>query len=156
MDGSEWADIEAIKQLKARYFRFMDEKRWDEWGQVFTEDATIDTSEDAKDAVVTGRHAIQEFVSSSVADLITVHHGHMPEIELTGPRSATGVWAMEDYLELASDGSFQIHGRGHYHEEYAKGEDGAWRIRSLKLTRLWVRHTGTPPKSIVDAGGHGS
>ena len=125
MDGSEWADIEAIKQLKARYFRFMDEKRWDEWGQVFTEDATIDTSEDAKDAVVTGRHAIQEFVSSSVADLITVHHGHMPEIELTGPRSATGVWAMEDYLELASDGSFQIHGRGHYHEEYAKGEDGS-------------------------------
>ena len=45
-------DIEAIKQLKARYFRFMDEKRWDEWGQVFTHDATLDTTEDAKDAKV--------------------------------------------------------------------------------------------------------
>ena len=25
-------DIEAIKQLKARYFRFMDTKRWQDWG----------------------------------------------------------------------------------------------------------------------------
>lgn len=156
MDGTDWADIEAIKQLKARYFRFMDEKRWDEWGQVFTQDATLDTSEDAKDAIVSGRDEIQAFVSTSVADLITVHQGHMPEIELTSERTAKGIWAMEDYLELASDGSFQIHGRGHYREEYEKGDDGAWRIKSLKLTRLWVRHQGTPPQSIVDSGGHGT
>lgn len=156
MDASRWADVEAIKQLKARYFRLMDEKRWDEWGQVFTHDATLDTTEDAKDALVTGRDAIQAFVSQSVADLITVHQGHMPEIELTGERTARGIWAMEDYLELASDASFQIHGRGHYREEYAKGDDDVWRIASLKLTRLWVRHTGAPPQSIIDAGGHGT
>ncbi|MCH2173814.1 nuclear transport factor 2 family protein [Myxococcota bacterium] len=155
MNAADLVEIEAIKQLKARYFRCMDEKRWDDWGQVFTEDATLDTREDAKDGFHEGRNRIQAFVSAAVAEMITVHHGHMPEIEMTGERTARGVWAMEDYLELKSDASYTIHGRGHYHEEYEKGDDGAWRIKSLKLTRLWVRHQGAPPQGIVDSGGHG-
>lgn len=32
----QMADIEAIRQLKARYFRLMDQKRWDELRDVFT------------------------------------------------------------------------------------------------------------------------
>ena len=28
--------IEQIRQLKARYFRLLDTKQWDEWGEVFT------------------------------------------------------------------------------------------------------------------------
>ena len=31
-------DIEAIKQLKARYFRYIDTKDWDAFSQLFTED----------------------------------------------------------------------------------------------------------------------
>ena len=34
--------IEAIKQLKARYFRFMDVHDWDEFRTLFTEDALFD------------------------------------------------------------------------------------------------------------------
>jgi hypothetical protein len=34
-------DIEAIKQLKARYFRFMDTKDWMGFGSVFTLDARL-------------------------------------------------------------------------------------------------------------------
>jgi hypothetical protein len=34
-------DIEAIKQLKARYFGLMDQKLWSEWGEVFTADAAM-------------------------------------------------------------------------------------------------------------------
>ena len=66
----------------------------------------------------------------------TVHHGHMPEIELTGPDSAAGVWAMSDYVEFASEGvPVGFRGYGHYHERYVK-RDGAWRIAHMKLTRL--------------------
>ncbi|SFS54202.1 nuclear transport factor 2 family protein [Paenibacillus sp. BC26] len=32
-------DTEQIKQLKARYFRFVDEKKWTEIGNLFTADA---------------------------------------------------------------------------------------------------------------------
>jgi len=156
MKTSDLVEIERIKQLKARYFRCMDEKRWKDWGQVFAEDATLDTREDASEGLVTGRDSIVAFVSAAVGEAITVHHGHMPEIEITGPHSAQGVWSMEDFLDFRSDPPFTIHGRGHYRETYEKGEDGAWRIKSLKLTRLWVRHEGTPVQSIVDSGGHGT
>ena len=132
----------------------MDEKRWTEWGQCFTEDATLDTTEDGA-PVTHGRDAIQKLVSGAVDAAVTVHHGHMPEIEITGPDSARGIWSMEDYLEFPSGSpdapAFTVHGRGHYREEYAKGADGAWRIRSLRLTRLWLRHGGSAPRSVRDA-----
>ena len=143
MAEHEAQDIEAIKRLKARYFRFMDTKQWQDWGGVFTEDADLDTTQEAPDAKASGRDAIVAMVSGAVGDAVTVHHGHMPEIEITGPRTARGVWAMEDVLEFPGDPSpLVIHGRGHYHETYEKGDDGAWRIRTLRLTRLWLQHNG--------------
>ena len=143
MAPDELVEIEAIKQLKARYFRLLDQKRWEEWGQVFTEDAELDTTQETPAARATGRAAIVAMVSLAVGDAVTVHHGHMPEIELQGVGRARGIWAMEDHLEFPGDPPpLVVHGRGHYLEEYEKGEDGAWRIRSLTLRRLWVQHNG--------------
>ena len=152
MQPLDLIDIEAIKQMKARYFRYMDEKRWSDWGQVFTEDAFLDTTQDAPNAKVSGREKIVEFVSRAVEPAITVHHGHMPEIEITSDTTARGIWSMEDYLEYPGDPEpFRIRGKGHYHEEYEKGGDGQWRIKSLKLTRLWLQHEGTPAAAVVEA-----
>jgi hypothetical protein len=44
-------DVEAIRRLKARYFRTMDTKDWAGMRQVFTDDVVIDTSE-ADDIVI--------------------------------------------------------------------------------------------------------
>ena len=127
-------EIEQIKKLKARYFRLMDMKLWEEWGEVFTKDATVRVITMA-DLEVSweGRQQIVTNNSSILNDVITVHHGHMPEIEMTGAATATGIWAMFDYL-IFPNGTF-MNGYGHYHEEYVK-EDGQWRIKSLLLTRL--------------------
>ena len=38
VDASDLVEIEAIRQLKARYFRLLDTKQWDAWLEVFTED----------------------------------------------------------------------------------------------------------------------
>ncbi|MEW6273209.1 MAG: nuclear transport factor 2 family protein [Thermodesulfobacteriota bacterium] len=136
-------ELEAIRQLKARYFRFLDQKRWREFGELFTEDGRLDSSDDAPHAVAAGREAIVALVSGAVGQAVTVHHGHMPEIEITGPGRARGIWAMEDHLELPGDPpALVVHGRGHYFEEYEKGPDGAWRIKSLRLVRLWLTHDG--------------
>ena len=73
--------IEKIKKLKARYFRCMDTKDWDGFQGVFTADATMDTTQEAPDLdVVTGAPEIRRFVEGSVGPVVTVHHGHMPEI----------------------------------------------------------------------------
>lgn len=144
-----WEDIEAIKALKARYFRFMDTKQWDAFAELFTADAHMDTSGefermgmDGSMGIVDGNQAIGEYVKASVDVAVTCHHGHMPEIELTSPTTATGIWAMFDYVDFGADGPYPgLQGYGHYHETYEK-VDGQWRIASLKLTRLRVDALG--------------
>jgi uncharacterized protein (TIGR02246 family) len=130
-------DIEAIKQLKARYFRFLDTKDWAGFSSVFTLDVHLMVPEG--DVDVTGRNAVVEAISSLLAGVLTVHQGHMPEIQITGPDTASGVWAMFDYLDFpTTDGTRNgMQGYGHYHERYAREAD-AWRISELLLTRLRV------------------
>jgi hypothetical protein len=125
-------DIEAIKQLKARYFRMMDTKNWDGMRAVFADDVFIDTT-DSGGRVVEGADEFMRGLRSLLADVVTVHHGHMPEIELTSATTATGIWSMEDRLRWP-DGR-ELHGAGHYLEEYEK-IDGRWRIKKMTLTRL--------------------
>jgi len=136
-------DIEEIKRLKARYFRAMDQKQWDEFAQVFARDAIMEVPE--ANMVQRGRDAIAASVSGVLTGVRTVHHGHMPEIELTGPDTARGMWAMFDYVEFPpseSGGRVGLQGYGHYREEYVR-EDGEWRIARLRLERLRIDPLGT-------------
>jgi uncharacterized protein (TIGR02246 family) len=126
-------EIEAIKRVKARYFRLLDAQAWEEWAQVFTPDARLRWGPAPGD-VFEGRDAIVAGVRRALEGATSCHHGHMPEIELTGRDSARGIWAMEDVIDAPG---WSLHGWGHYHEEYAL-VDGAWRIRSTTLTRLRV------------------
>lgn len=128
-------DVEAIKQLKARYFRLMDTKDWDGFGDVFAPDVEIDTSVDGG-GVIRGRDEFVTFLRGVIGDVVTVHHGHMPEITVTSPTTATGIWALEDQLWWPEGAPLRhMHGFGHYHETYEKTDTG-WRIKTLRLTRL--------------------
>jgi hypothetical protein len=143
MDAAEQLlAIEQIKQLKARYFRSMDTKDWDGFARVFAPDAVLDVSGESAvpdaEGVIRGNTTIAEYVRSQVHPVVTVHHGHMPEIEVTSPTTATGVWSMEDMLRWPEGGPIgEMHGYGHYHETYVN-IDGEWRISSCTLTRLRV------------------
>ena len=125
-------DVEAIKQLKARYFRCLDTKDWDGLRAVFADDLVMDTT-DSGGEVLVGADDIIAFLREALAEALTVHHGHMPEIELLSSSSATGIWAMDDRLRWP-DGT-ELHGFGHYHERYLK-LDGRWLLAELRLTRL--------------------
>jgi uncharacterized protein (TIGR02246 family) len=125
-------DLEAIRQLKARYFRTMDTKDWDGMRQVFTADVVMDTTESGG-GLVTGADEFLAFLREALDGATTVHQGHMPEIELTSDTTATGVWALNDIVVWPN--GMRLDGYGHYHETYVKGPDG-WRIASSKLTRL--------------------
>jgi hypothetical protein len=83
--------------------------------------------------VVTGADAFMAFLQDTLGEVITVHHGHMPEIELTSSDTATGIWALQDLLMWPS--GMRLDGYGHYHETYEK-RDGEWRIASSTLTRV--------------------
>jgi uncharacterized protein (TIGR02246 family) len=130
-------DVEAIKQLKARYCRTMDTKDWAAMRQVFTDDVEMDTTASGG-GVVNGADAFMSFLLDAIGDVITVHHCHLPEIQVSSPTSASAVWAMEDMLRWP-DGT-ELHGYGHYHEAYEK-VDGDWRIKRSELTRLRMDFT---------------
>jgi uncharacterized protein (TIGR02246 family) len=129
---SDLDEVEAIRRLKARYFRTMDTKDWDAMRQVFTDDVVIDTSEAGGD-VVRGAAEFMAFLQGALDGAVTVHQGHMPEIDLTSETTATGIWALNDIVIWPN--GLRLDGYGHYSETYEKGADG-WRIKSSKLTRL--------------------
>ena len=125
-------DIEAIKQLKARYMRTVDLKDWDGFREVFTDDAIWDTTSSGAQVVV-GADPIVEFNRKALGDVLCIHHGHMPEIELTSPTTANGVWSTE-YMHRWPNGR-ELHGYGFYQETYEK-VDGRWRIKTCVYTQL--------------------
>lgn len=130
------AAIEAVKRVKAQYFYFLDTKQWDRLRGIFTADATFDPAGegsytfDGLDGFIAG-------ASGGLANAVSVHHGHMPIIDVHDADHASAVWAMEDDVAIASDPPRRFIGKGHYHETYRR-EGGEWRIASWKLTRLRV------------------
>ncbi|MTD52476.1 nuclear transport factor 2 family protein [Amycolatopsis pithecellobii] len=141
-DVERLAAIEAIKQLKARYFRSLDGQDWEGFRGVFTEDARIGPNESGRPGRrIVGPQGRDEFlalVKTRMAQVTSVHHGHMPEIDVLSPTEARGIWAMEDLLVFPDSSPMaRLHGFGHYHERYVRSREG-WKIASTRLTRIRV------------------
>ncbi|MDG2005565.1 MAG: nuclear transport factor 2 family protein [Novosphingobium sp.] len=141
----EFRAIEEIRQLKSRYFRFVDTKDWEGLATLFCEDAVFDTrgaagqEEPAEDGpqVSRGRKAIVRYISEGLQHAVSVHHGHGHEVTIDSSKEAHGVIAMEDFVEWQKPFKASLRGYGHYHEVY-RIEDGAWQISKSTLTRLRV------------------
>jgi len=92
-------DIEAIKRLKYRYWRHLDLKQWDDLAVCFAADASVSYGAGKYD--FQGVDAIMGFLREALSrerGAVTVHHGHHPEIDLTGATTATGTWALYNYM----------------------------------------------------------
>ena len=133
-------DIEAIKQLKARYCRYLDTKQWDSLPQLFTEDATFDgyASAPSGSDVATWLQG----VSSRLADAVMHHHCHTPDIVFLSETQARAVWAMAGYLEWPEPAGLEeaprargMQGFGHYEEEYRK-VGGQWKMDYLRFCTM--------------------
>jgi hypothetical protein len=131
-DATALLEIEAIKQLKARYCRLLDTKDWQGWRRLFADDFLSDTSKSGG-KVIRGADEFVAFTRKGLRDQPTVHQVHAPEIELTSATTARGVWALEDVVRFGP--GVNLRGYGHYTETYEK-VDGHWLFASSTLTRL--------------------
>ena len=68
-----------------------------------------------------------------------------PELTLTAPTTATGIWRMQDSVYFQGpnpaahrniQGGEALFGAGYYHEEYRKERDG-WKISSIGYVRIF-------------------
>lgn len=148
---SDMAEIEAIKQLKYRYFRCLDSKKWTDLAECFTADAR--TWYDSGKYSFDGIEAIMKFLRDSLSDpnIISLHHGHHPEIAITSADSATGIWYLEDRLYFTEQ-NMMLWGAAFYEDEYAK-IDGRWRIKATGYHRTFEE---IQPRelSMTSAGNH--
>ena len=127
-------DVEAIKKLKAKYWRCVDRRQPDEIVDLFTDDAVAEFSHRGR---FEGRDAIMAFVRQVAQETTTIrtHHGHNPEIEITGDYTAKGTWQIFHYMidDQANKGRRQS---GFYYDEYAK-VNGEWKIKSAQLRHVF-------------------
>lgn len=138
-------EIEAIKRLKYRYIRALDCKEWADLGACLATDCR--TAYGDGRFSFEGRAAILAFLQESLgaATRISSHRVHHPEIELTGPTTATGVWALDDVV-IDAAAKLTIRGAAYYRDEYVK-IGGEWKIAETGYRRIYEEmesRTDTP------------
>jgi hypothetical protein len=130
--------LEEIRRLKYRYLRCVDLKRWDEFADTLTEDATAGYGTPALGEKInlTGRAAIVGFMRERLGpEIITTHFAAQPEIDVDGDR-ATGTWCFEDTV-IATEHQVMIKGCAFYEDAYRRDSDGVWRISHTGYTRTY-------------------
>ena len=126
MTPEDLVEIEAIKRVKYKYVRCLDQKLWDEIGDCFTDDVVAEYS--GGKYRYDGRDAVVGFLVRSMGDetFLSSHRVHHPEIDLTGSTTAVATWALEDTVLVGAFG-VMVRGAAFYRDEYVK-QDGTWRI----------------------------
>lgn len=127
--------IERIKQLKARYFRFID--TCDLAGlrdTVFTADASIHFRSPTYDIAFKGWKDLETFYRGSFTPgKFGMHQGHHPEITVSGD-TATGIWYLHDIF-INTEEKTIYEGSALYEDDYVRvGDD--WRIKESRYDRL--------------------
>ncbi len=141
--------VDAIRQLKARYFRGVDTCDGDLVRGILAADCVLDymgcctdpaTGRDYIPAMNVVLHGRESWKSDGMArfGIVSVHQGHDLEVEFLDDTTAKGIWSMTDRLWFPPGGEFSLMtGYGHYHETYVK-VGGDWQIRTTRITRIRV------------------
>lgn len=130
--------IEAVRQLKYRYFRSLDLKDWDDFADTLAVDAEgrYGTHAMGEPLHLDGRDAITAFMRENLGpSIVSVHIANHPEISVDGA-TATGSWAFEDTV-IATEYGVLIRGAGYYTDAYRRDADGKWRIASTGYRRIY-------------------
>ncbi|MCP1471762.1 hypothetical protein J3E64_003475 [Sphingobium sp. OAS761] len=130
------SDMEDIRTLKHRYFRGIDTADMALLDTLFTQDVTVDYRGGNYRVRLAGRDDMLEFLANSFhSGAVAMHHGHMPEITLTGDDTAEGIWYLEDIF-INLEGRTHTIGSAIYRDQYLR-EDGAWRIARTEYDRVF-------------------
>jgi uncharacterized protein (TIGR02246 family) len=129
------SDFEDIRTLKHRYFRCIDTAQADELAELFTEDVQVDYRGGNYRVQLSGRDAMLKFLANAFhSDAAAMHHGHMPELRLTGQDTAEGSWYLEDIF-INTTARTRTAGTAIYRDRY-KRVDGRWLIAATEYDRV--------------------
>jgi hypothetical protein len=131
--------IELIKQLKSRYFRFLDTGNMQGLRSVFSEDPGIHYRSPSYEYKKQGWGELAAFFEESFSKTkFGIHTGHHPEITVSGD-TATGIWYLHDKF-VSLDSGITFEGSAIYQDRYVK-EEGEWKIEFSEYDRLFEEIT---------------
>lgn len=134
------AQIEAIKQLKHRYWRMCDARDGAGFRSCFIRSgAKLDYGAvGAADDVEPIAAFFEQATSARHGDNFAIadqHHGHMPEITLVSDTEAVGIWALQfRQVNLVERTETTMCGR--YDDRYVI-EDGEWKMSASAFSPHW-------------------
>lgn len=137
------SDHDDIRRSIALYCQLLDDKRFDEWGDLFTADGVFE----ARGNRWTGRGEIVAALSQMLATGTTKHLIGATVIDVSGPGEALA-WTDLTTFVVTGDGP-AIATVGRYHDQLHRDADGRWRfaVRILVLAGDPPRPDVTPPPS---------
>lgn len=144
--------IEAIKDLKHRYFRACDAKDPDTFRACFiAHGADVDfgpvgSFKDA-DHIATVFRQIALHTVDGVPTVLDMHHGLHPQITILGDGYAHGAWTLK-FRQLNLIERTERVLTGEYDDEY-RFEDGRWRIARSHFHELWSIIRPLPDDAII-------
>ncbi len=133
-------DIEAIKQLKAAYFRCIDTANFEELGTLFHDDVSVRLIGGTYEWALQGKAEYLEAIQKSFnREAVGHHNGHHPEIQILSETEATGIWYLADTMWILN-AKFLTQGTALYWDRYLK-VDGRWTIKDTKYRRIFEINT---------------
>ena len=127
------AVLEELHQLKYRYLRTLDLKRWDDFADTLTPDVKTNYGEQLR---FDDRDSVVMFMRNSLGPtIITVHQCHHPELVVDGD-TATGTWYLEDKV-IVTEHRMLLTGAAFYDDAYRRCDDGRWRISRTGYQRSY-------------------
>jgi uncharacterized protein (TIGR02246 family) len=129
---AQQSDHEQIQQLLARFIQLRDDKRFEEWVRLFTEDGTFEYP----GARLTGRDAIRDSVGALLRDDHGKHLGFNAVIEVDGDTaSVTSDVVKLRPAEPGSGAAFVVHTAGRYIDSLVRTKDG-WQVAARRTELL--------------------
>ncbi|MGB9339449.1 MAG: nuclear transport factor 2 family protein [Polyangiales bacterium] len=124
--------IEAIKALKARYWHCCDSKDVEGVRNCFLE-GPVEIHYDGPVGLVNHRDGLYQVFKDigCQTQVVEMHHGGPPNIEVHGPDSASGRWGLVYHLMDTERQTVSVVG-GYYDDEY-RHVDGQWWISKARF-----------------------
>lgn len=123
-------DVHEIGQLRARYCQYLDDGRWDELAELFTEDGAFVGLSTAR-----GRAQLGTFFAGLREGVLTEwwHFSANESVEVDGDSAHGQTWLLQPCVV---GGEAHI-AAGRYTDEIVRDADGRWRFRERKVTFFW-------------------
>jgi uncharacterized protein (TIGR02246 family) len=126
------SDLDAVRRVVALYAQLVDDKRFSEWGDLFTADARFV----ARGRRIDGRDEIVATISSMMSEASTKHLTAHPVVDLVEPDRACSWTDITTFVKSETGVAVVTIARAY---DELRREDGRWRISSRVLVQ-----TGDP------------